>query len=51
MYCLSPKVESVPEGLYLCPTCVIGGDTPDVIEYGLFYYFNRFLNIEHGLYI
>jgi hypothetical protein len=28
-FCLSPPLESVPEGEWVCPTCVVTGTSPN----------------------
>lgn len=31
-YCLEPPLDAVPEGVWLCPTCVATGITPQLVE-------------------
>ena len=30
-YCLNPPLEEVPEGVWLCPDCIMAGVTPEVL--------------------
>jgi hypothetical protein len=31
-FCLTPPLDEVPDGLWLCPTCIIAGVTPQQVE-------------------
>ena len=32
MFCLSPPLETVPEGDWVCPTCIASGENAELLQ-------------------